>query len=113
MNNGDNDKDDDAPSSSPAGSGRQELSNASYQRRRNRAGVVNNVTYSGHAFDQMQNRGIPFSVVEHALEHGERFDTRPDTIGLYDVANKVRVIVNASTGQVVTVIPGAPNVRRD
>lgn len=104
----DDGEDDDTSSSTPLGSSRRELANVSYQRRRNRAGVVDGVAYSGHAFDQMQNRGITHTVVQHALEHGEPFETRPDTFGLYNATNKIRVIVNASTRQVVTVIPGAP-----
>ncbi len=64
--------------------------------------------YSGHALDQMQGRGMVPSVVNNAINNGVPFATRAETTGYYDVANNVRVIVNSSNGNVVTVIPGPP-----
>jgi hypothetical protein len=65
--------------------------------------------FSGHAIDQMQVRGIPPSVVENTIQHGRPFPgNTPGTTGYYDPVNNVRVITNSTTGNVVTVIPGAP-----
>ena len=85
-----------------------ELKNAPYQPVRNAAGEVNGQAYSGHAFDQMQNRGIMPSIVQNAIQTGSRFATRAGTTGYYDAVNSVRVIINSQTGRVVTVIRGAP-----
>ena len=85
-----------------------ELSNSEYQPLRNNAASINNKNYSGHALDQMQNRGIPLSVVDDTIENGEQFETnRPNTIGHYDPVNKIRVISNSKTGRIITVIKGA------
>jgi hypothetical protein len=86
----------------------QELKNAPYQKVRNKAAQVNGRDFSGHALDQMQNRGVVPSVVENVLSTGSRFPTRAGTTGFYDAVNNVRVIVNSETGRVVTVIRGAP-----
>lgn len=85
-----------------------ELKNAPYQKVRNEATTINGREFSGHALDQMQNRGIMPSVVENTLKTGTSFKTRAGTTGFYDAVNKVRVITNSETGTVVTVIRGAP-----
>jgi RHS repeat-associated protein len=85
-----------------------ELKNAPYQKVRNKATQINGRDFSGHALDQMQNRGVMPSVVENALNTGTQFPTRAGTNGFYDAVNNVRVIVNSETGLVVTVIRGAP-----
>ena len=85
-----------------------ELGNASYQPVRNAPGTVGNLDYSGHAFDQMQNRGIMPSVVENTINVGQQFPTRAGTAGYFDPGNNLRVIVNSQNGTVVTVIRGAP-----
>ena len=85
-----------------------ELTNAPYQRVRNVAGEVNGRPYSGHAFDQMQNRGIMPSVVDNTIGNGVSFPTKAGTSGFYDATNGVRVITNSETGNVITVIRGAP-----
>ena len=64
--------------------------------------------YSGHAFDQMQARGIMPTVVENTLRTGQSFPTRLGTSGFYDPINNIRVITNSKTGRIVTVIPGTP-----
>ena len=69
---------------------------------------VNGRQYSGHALDQMQNRGILPTVVENTIKNGENFPARPGTIGYYDSSNNIRVIINSHNGQVITTIPGAP-----
>ena len=86
-----------------------ELRNSPLQPVRNIPEVINGRSFSGHALDQMQNRGIPLSVVEQALKKGTPFaGKRPDTQGFFDAANKIRVIINSKTGNVITVIPGKP-----
>jgi hypothetical protein len=75
---------------------------------RNAPAVIGSRNFSGHALDQMQNRGIMPSVVENTLNVGQSFPTRAGTAGFYDSVNNVRVIVNSQNGTVVTVIRGAP-----
>lgn len=76
---------------------------------RNESQVINGRSFSGHALDQMQNRGIMPSSVESAIQNGIQFPgNRPDTVEYLDLENKLRVIVNSKTGNVVTVIRGAP-----
>lgn len=70
--------------------------------------TIRNRLYSGHALDQMQNRGFVPSVVENAINNGKVFSNKSGTIGYYDSVNNVRVFVNSGNGTVVTVIPGAP-----
>jgi len=48
------------------------------------------------------------SVVENTLKIGSKFKTKPGTLGYYDSVNNVRVITNSQTGNIVTVIGGAP-----
>lgn len=74
----------------------------------NAATTINEIDYSAHAIDQMQERGIPPSVVQNAIQNGVVYPIREGTIGYYDSVNNVRVITSGSTGNVVTVIPGAP-----
>ena len=85
-----------------------ELKNAPYQKVRNQPATINGREFSGHALDQMQNRGIMPSIVENALNTGTRFPTRAGTTGFHDMVNNIRVITNSETGRVVTVIRGAP-----
>lgn len=75
---------------------------------RNEATVISGRGFTGHALDQMQNRGVMPSVVENTLQQGRPFVTRPGTSGFFDPVNNVRVIINSETGRVVTVIRGAP-----
>ena len=98
------------PASAPVGQSGTPLGNAPYLTvPRNPPGTVNGFSYSGHAFDQMQNRGIPPSVVENTINVGQTFPgSTPNTTGYYDPVNNIRVIQNNQTGNIVTVIPGAP-----
>lgn len=58
---------------------------------------------SGHALDQMQNRGVTPSVVEHTIETGTPMPgNRPSTTEYVDNINGVNVVVNSS-GRVITV----------
>ena len=75
-----------------------QLKNPPYQPARNKPGTVYGRSYRGHAFDQMENRGIPPSVVEETIQ--KNFwcpGKRSGTMAYYDSTNHVTVI-----GQVVT-----------
>ena len=85
-----------------------EMENPSFQKARNTMQTINNRLYSGHALDQMQNRGIPISVVDNTITNGTIFPTRPGTTGYYEAGNNVRVIMNSQSGKIVTVIRGKP-----
>ena len=84
-----------------------ELGNAPYQPARNTGTTIGDRTFTGHALDQMQNRGIMPTVVENAIQVGTPFATRPGTRGYYDPVNDLQVITN-DIGEVVTVIWGSP-----
>lgn len=70
--------------------------------------VIGDYSYSAHAIDRMQGRGVPPSAIENTIKSGELFPTKAGTTGYYDSINNLRVIVNSNTGNVVTVIPGGP-----
>src|SRR5262249_31419963 len=93
------------PASSFMGSRRFKLDPAPYQPNRNAPGELRGIPYSGHAFDQMQNRGLPPIVADHTMRSGILLpgDT-PNTFKLYDPVNGVVVIRNRDTGNVVTVM---------
>ena len=49
------------------------------------------------------------SVVENTIHVGQTFPgNTPNTTVFYDPVNDIRVIQNNQTGNIVTVIPGAP-----
>jgi len=86
------------------GTGRQtpELTNPAYQPSVNTAGVVNGQAYTGHAFDQMQNRGLTPSVVENTIATGTRtYDPVRGTTTVIDPVNNTGAILNSS-GAVIT-----------
>lgn len=70
--------------------------------------TIGKYSYSAHAIDRMQGRGVPPSAVENAIKTGQLYPTKAGTAGYYDSINNLRVIVNSNTGNVVTVIPGVP-----
>ncbi|GIW97144.1 MAG: hypothetical protein KatS3mg111_0477 [Pirellulaceae bacterium] len=77
--------------------------NSPHQPVQNRPGTVNGIDYSGHAFDQMRNRGVTPSVIENALRTGTRTPgNTPGTTVVTDAVNKVKVVIN-SQGRVITV----------
>ena len=84
------------------------LQNAPYQPIRNAPESIARRDYTGHALDQIQNRGLTPSVVENTIGQGTTFPTRAGTTGFYDPVNNVRVITDSASGRVITVIPGAP-----
>jgi len=67
-------------------------------------GVVNGRSYSAHAFDQMQGRGIVPSVVDDTISTGVAVPSRGGTTIFYGADNHVSVVVN-SQGKVITVVP--------
>jgi hypothetical protein len=91
------------------GKGGWELYNTSYQNVRNIPSRLNKHNYTGHAIDQMQNRGIMPSVVENTINYGSIYPTRPGTLGYFDPMNKVRVIMDTNTQNIITVIRGGYN----
>ncbi|WP_158598427.1 DUF637 domain-containing protein [Notoacmeibacter ruber] len=88
-----------------SGSRGNPLEQPTYQPVRNSPTSIGNRTYSGHALDQMQNRGIPPSVVEDTVSPGNLLGAgnRPNTSVYYSSKNGVRVVTN-SNGDIVTVI---------
>lgn len=93
------------PASAPGGSSRAPQQNAPYQKTRNQATVIQNRKYSGHAVDQMQNRGIPPRVVENTVKEGvpsEKIRNGLKTTNYYDKGNNVSVVLN-DKGEVITV----------
>ena len=81
-----------------------ELKNPSFQKIRNESTIIGNREFSGHALDQMQNRGIMPTVIENVLKTGKEFPTRLGTKGFYDDINNIMVITNPMSGKIVTVI---------
>ena len=73
--------------------------------RTNVPGTVEGIEYSGHAFDQMQGRGMTPSVVKNTIEHGVSTPGRNGATVHYDSINNTTVITNPS-GRVITVFPG-------
>jgi len=76
---------------------------------RNVATQIGDRVFSGHALNQMQGRGLYPSVVENAIQTGQRFaGNTSGEAGFYDVINNVTVIINALNGTVVTTRFGPP-----
>jgi hypothetical protein len=72
----------------------------------NKPGIVAGREYGGHAFDQMQGRGVPPSVVENTIQTGTPSpDPIPGRVRYYDSVNNMTVVTE-SNGKVVTVITG-------
>jgi hypothetical protein len=88
-----------------SGSRGNPLEQPAYQPSRNSPTTIGDRKYSGHALDQMQNRGVPPSVVEDAVSPDNLVGpgNRPNTSVYYSPTNGVRVITN-NNGDVVTVI---------
>lgn len=64
--------------------------------------VIAERQFSGHALDRMQEQGIPSSAVENAIQNGERFPARNNTERFYDRRNNITVIVDKTSGVVIT-----------
>lgn len=75
----------------------------------NSPGSVNGTAYSGHAFDQMQGRGIPPSAVDSTIQTGlPTPGYKTGTIDYYDPVNDLTVITDSDSGRVITVHQGPP-----
>ena len=82
-----------------------ELKNPKFQPAKNSATNINGRLYRGHALDQMQNRGVPPSVVESTIQSGEIVNVNKNigTVEYFDPVNKIKVVLNERE-EVVTVI---------
>jgi hypothetical protein len=70
----------------------------------NKPGSIGGRNYTGHAFDQMQGRGIPSSAVENAIKLGRKTpDQLPGLTRHFDEVNGLLVVTKVD-GTVVTVI---------
>jgi hypothetical protein len=65
--------------------------------------TINGRYYSGHALDRMQQQGIMPSGVESAIRGSGVQGKVPGTTAYYDALNDITVIVDSTTGRVVTV----------
>jgi hypothetical protein len=93
------------PASAPVGRKGVPLENAPYQPTRNADAVINGRRYTGHALDQVQNRGLLPSAVEDAIQNGRRSpDPIPGRTRNYSPDNNITVITEGD--DVITVIPG-------
>ena len=89
---------------SQAGSKRTQWDYAPYQKSRNISTTINERTYVGHALDRMQDRGIMPSMVEDAINNGIKIIPKEvGTIEYYSQTNKIIVVVNEETKNVITV----------
>lgn len=76
----------------------------------NSPGEISGRPFSGHAFDRMQERGIPPSVVINTLFVGRTSPGNlPNITQYFEPVNNVTVVVNSTTGNVVTVRNGPPS----
>jgi len=87
----------------PVGKKGWELKNPLFQPIKNPATTINGRQYTGHAIDQMQNRGIFPSAVENTIKNGLNFTGKQQDTQLYYVAaNNISVIVNKINEIVIT-----------
>ena len=89
----------------PDGSGRQTPQYETFDNLPiNQPTTIGGRDYSGHALDQMQNRGTTPSVVENTIKTGTPIPGNTlNEIEYVDTINGVNVVVDAATGRVVTV----------
>ena len=93
------------PASSFMGSSQLNLDRAPYQPDRNAPGELRGVPYSGHALDQMQDRGLPPIVADQAIQRGIPSPGKEFyKIEFYDPVNGVILVRNRYTGNVITVM---------
>jgi RHS repeat-associated protein len=89
--------------SAPVGQRGAPLENAPYQPVRNAPTEVNGRTFTGHALDQMQNRGLTPSVVENTIQNGMPSPgNTPGTTRFFDPVNNTTAIVDSASGRVIT-----------
>jgi len=95
------------PASSFVGNSQNQLQAPAGTPPRSSSGSFQGTPFSGHAFDQPQNRGIPPSVAVQAIQSGIASPgNEPGTVKYYDPGNNISFIVNQNTGTVITVRPG-------
>jgi len=80
-----------------------ELKNSKIQPIRNKTQIIDGMDFSGHALDQMQNRGITPSIVKHILNNGEVVKSSPGIKIMYDKVNRLQVVTNSQTNKIITV----------
>jgi len=103
---GDTPAPDDTSASTPVGRSGEPMDVAPGT---NSPGSIGGTDYSGHAFDQMQGRGIPPSAVQNTIDIGVPAPGNVfGTTTYYDPINNITVVTNSFTGNVITVRPGAP-----
>jgi hypothetical protein len=94
----------ETPASTPTGRSGSEMD---VEPGTNAPGSVGGRDYTGHAFDQMQGRGIPPSAVENTIQNGTESagNTSAETV-FHDPANNLTVVTDTGSGRVVTVHHG-------
>ena len=98
---------DDVVAHAPVGRRGAPLHNAPYHPVRNAPTRINGRDFTGHALDQMQNRGLIPSVVENTIRTDKSSPGRlPGRTRYYDPVNKVTVITDTASGRVLTTYPG-------
>ncbi len=73
---------------------------------RNEDELIDGRVYSGHALDQMENRGVPLSAVQQALNGSPTPDKTEGRSDYYDAINKLTVVVDTATGRIITIFYG-------
>jgi hypothetical protein len=68
----------------------------------NAPGDVDGISFTGHAFDQMQARGIVPSVVKDAITHGAESAGSDGTTVYYSSINNLSVVTNQEESVVTT-----------
>ena len=71
---------------------------------RNRDTMINGRKYWGHVLDRMQDRGVPISAIESCIKTGKRLVAHSGREKYYDAVNKLSVVVDKKSGDVVTVM---------
>lgn len=60
--------------------------------------------YSAHAIERMQERGFTPTIIEHSIEYGIPHPfPEAGKISLYESENKIEVIINSETKNVISV----------
>lgn len=82
-----------------------QLQNAIFQPVRNQPAIIRGMEYSGHALDQMQNRGFVPSLIENTISHGTQMMKGGKAV-FYEPINNISVVKNPSTGRIITTFYG-------
>jgi hypothetical protein len=69
----------------------------------NRRTMIGEREFSGHALDRMQEQGLVPSIIENAIQTGQKFPGRSlGSEGYYDSVNNISVILDTQSGRVIT-----------